>query len=41
MTDSYVLSLSCLDHPGIVAAVSSFLTRHDCNILEAQQFDEL
>jgi formyltetrahydrofolate deformylase len=41
MTESYVLSLSCLDHPGIVAAVSSFLTRHGCNILEAQQFDDL
>lgn len=39
--DTYILTLSCLDHPGIVASVSSFLTRHGCNIVEAQQFSDL
>ncbi|WP_116090486.1 formyltetrahydrofolate deformylase [Sphingomonas crusticola] len=41
MNDSYILTLSCLDHPGIVAAVSTVLARHGANILEAQQFDDL
>ncbi|MBA8853478.1 formyltetrahydrofolate deformylase [Ochrobactrum intermedium] len=40
MTPSYILTFSCIDHPGIVAAVSSFLARKGCNILEAQQFDD-
>lgn len=39
MTDAqYVLTLSCADKPGIVAAVSSFLFDSGCNILDAQQF---
>ncbi len=38
--DTYVLTLSCVDHPGIVAAVSTYLARNGCNILEAQQFDD-
>jgi formyltetrahydrofolate deformylase len=38
--ETYILTLSCLDHPGIVAAVATFLARHGCNILEAQQFDD-
>jgi formyltetrahydrofolate deformylase len=39
MTDAhYVLTLSCADKPGIVAAVSSFLFDGGCNILDAQQF---
>jgi formyltetrahydrofolate deformylase len=39
MTEAqYVLTLSCADKPGIVAAVSSFLFDGGCNILDAQQF---
>ncbi|MFA5962530.1 MAG: formyltetrahydrofolate deformylase [Sphingomonas sp.] len=40
MSDSYLLTLSCLDRPGIVAAISSYLTQCGGNILEAQQFDD-
>ncbi len=40
MIPSFILTFSCIDHPGIVAAVSSFLARKGCNILEAQQFDD-
>ncbi|MBM3617418.1 MAG: formyltetrahydrofolate deformylase [Alphaproteobacteria bacterium] len=36
----YVLILSCKDVRGIVAAVSSFLTRHDCFIRESAQFGD-
>ena len=36
-----VLSLSCPDRPGIVAAVSSHLFELGCNILEAHQFDDV
>jgi formyltetrahydrofolate deformylase len=41
VAETYILTLSCLDHPGIVAAVSTSLARHGANILEAQQFDDL
>ncbi len=37
----YILTLSCPNRPGIVAAVSTCLFRHGCNILDAQQFDSL
>ena len=37
---SYVLTLSCADRPGIVAAVSTYLFNQGCNILDAQQFDD-
>ncbi len=43
MTDAketYVLTLSCPDRPGIVAAVATFLFERGGNILEAQQFDD-
>lgn len=33
-----VLTLSCPDRRGIVAAVASFLTAHGCNILDSAQF---
>lgn len=33
-----ILTLSCLDRPGIVAAVSGFLASEGCNILESAQF---
>ena len=37
----YILTLSCPNRPGIVAAVSTCLFQHGCNILDAQQFDSL
>jgi formyltetrahydrofolate deformylase len=36
----YVLTLSCPDRPGVVAAVSGLLAGHGCNILESQQFGD-
>lgn len=36
----YVLTLSCLNRPGIVAAVSTYLFQHGGDIREAQQFDD-
>jgi formyltetrahydrofolate deformylase len=41
MNRKYILTLSCLDTPGIVAAVSRTLFALGGNILEAQQFDDL
>ncbi|HWG05526.1 MAG TPA: formyltetrahydrofolate deformylase [Beijerinckiaceae bacterium] len=35
----FVLTLSCPNRAGIVAAVSTYLFEHHCNILDAQQFD--
>ncbi|MGN3975535.1 formyltetrahydrofolate deformylase [Tsuneonella sp. SYSU-LHT278] len=40
MNDGYVLRIACDDRPGIVARVSSFLAARDCNILDAQQFED-
>lgn len=40
MPASYVLTLSCPDKPGIVAAVSTYLFEAGCNVLDAQQFDD-
>lgn len=37
---AYVLTVSCHDVRGIVAAVSSFLTQHDCFIRESAQFGD-
>src|SRR5687767_7441545 len=39
-TDSYLLTLSCANQPGIVARVSTELFKHGGNILEAHQFDD-
>ncbi|MYZ50506.1 formyltetrahydrofolate deformylase [Propylenella binzhouense] len=39
-TQAFVLTLSCPNRPGIVAAVSTFLFEAGCNILDAQQFDD-
>jgi formyltetrahydrofolate deformylase len=36
----YVLTLSCPDRPGIVAAVSGALAERECNITESQQFGD-
>lgn len=38
--EHYILTLSCPNRPGIVAAVSTFLFQQGCNILEAQQYDD-
>jgi formyltetrahydrofolate deformylase len=37
---NYILTLSCRDQRGIVAAVSQFLVNHDCNILDSAQFGD-
>jgi formyltetrahydrofolate deformylase len=39
-TNEVILTLSCADRPGIVAAVSTGLFDAGCNILEAHQFDD-
>lgn len=40
MTDRFILTLSCNDRPGLVAAVAGCLAANGGNIVEAQQFDE-
>ena len=40
MSHPFVLTLSCPERPGIVHAVTSFLFRHGCDIVEHQQFDD-
>jgi formyltetrahydrofolate deformylase len=40
LSNEYVLRIACDDRPGIVARVSSFLAERDCNILDAQQFED-
>jgi formyltetrahydrofolate deformylase len=41
MTTSTILTLSCEDRPGLVAAVAGLLFESGGNILEAQQFDDV
>src|SRR3954452_5548448 len=41
INQTFVLTLSCPNRPGIVAAVSTRLFELGCNILDAQQFDDL
>jgi len=41
VSETFILTLSCVDHPGIVAAVSTSLAHYGANIIEAQQFDDL
>jgi formyltetrahydrofolate deformylase len=41
MTTSYILTLSCEDRSGLVAAVAGLLFESGGNILEAQQFDDV
>jgi formyltetrahydrofolate deformylase len=36
----FVLTLSCPDRIGIVAAVANFLLKHQCNIVDSAQFGE-
>ena len=38
---SAILTLSCPDRPGIVSAVSTLLFQAGCNILDAQQFNDV
>jgi formyltetrahydrofolate deformylase len=38
---SFVLTLSCVDRPGIVAAVAGFLARNHYNIRESAQFGDV
>jgi formyltetrahydrofolate deformylase len=41
LNDAFILTLSCVNRPGIVAAVAACLYEAGGNILEAQQFDDL
>ena len=36
----FILTVSCVDTPGLVFAVSSYLIQHNGNILQSQQFDD-
>ncbi|ESZ96970.1 formyltetrahydrofolate deformylase [Sclerotinia borealis F-4128] len=38
--DEYILTLSCPDRPGIVHAVTGFLSQHNLNIVDSQQFGD-
>lgn len=40
MSSRYVLTLNCVEQPGIVHAVTTFLVQHGCDIIEHQQFDD-
>jgi formyltetrahydrofolate deformylase len=40
VTNPHILTLSCTDRPGLVAAVTGFLAQQNCNILESQQFND-
>ena len=40
MNSTYVLTLSCADRPGLVAAVAGLLFQNGGNILDAQQFND-
>lgn len=41
MAESFVLTLSCPDRPGIVAAVATLIAERGGNIREAQQFEDI
>ncbi|QRM55862.1 formyltetrahydrofolate deformylase [Sinorhizobium sp. BG8] len=38
---NYVLTVACKSKRGIVAAISSYLAEHGCNIIDSSQFDDL
>ena len=40
MPEVQILTLSCVDRPGITARVTGYLFERGCNILEAQQFND-
>jgi formyltetrahydrofolate deformylase len=41
LENQYILTLSCPDRPGLVAAVAGALAEQGCNILGAHQYDDL
>ncbi len=41
MRKTHILTLTCEDRPGLVAAVGTFLADHGCNIRDSQQFDDV
>ena len=41
MVEPMILALSCADRPGIVARVTGYLAQMGCNIIEAQQFNDI
>lgn len=40
MMGTYTLTLQCDDRPGLVADVATFLRGRDCNIVDAQQYND-
>ncbi|MFZ1107147.1 MAG: formyltetrahydrofolate deformylase [Rhodomicrobium sp.] len=38
---AFVVTLSCADQPGIVAAIASLLAEHGCNITDSAQFGDV
>ena len=40
MPDTFILTASCPQRPGIVHAVTAFLFAQGCDIVEHQQFDD-
>ncbi|MRX51167.1 formyltetrahydrofolate deformylase [Paracoccus sp. S-4012] len=38
---NHVLTVACPSRRGIVAAVATFLARHECNITDSNQFDDM
>ncbi|KAI9930743.1 hypothetical protein ASPWEDRAFT_171367 [Aspergillus wentii DTO 134E9] len=40
MADSFILTISCPDRPGIVHAVTAFLVQHNLNIVDSSQFGD-
>ncbi|MDO5647256.1 formyltetrahydrofolate deformylase [Paracoccus sp. (in: a-proteobacteria)] len=40
MTNAFTLRVACASTRGIVAAISTFLADHDCNITDSAQFDD-
>ena len=40
MPNTFILTLSCPERPGIVHAVTAFLFGHGCDIVEHRQFDD-
>lgn len=38
--NEFILTLTCAEHAGIVYEVASFLVKHNCTIVESQQFSD-
>lgn len=41
MRKTHILTLTCEDRPGLVAAVGNFLADNGCNIMDSQQFNDV